>query len=236
MSCFFISDLHLSENNPHLTEKFFEFIKTYLKPKDELYILGDFFNFWIGKDCASDYHFEILNALKQLSDKSIVIYVMVGNRDFLLEPKFLQHFSIHPIPDPYVTYMNQKRILMSHGDLWCTDNKSYQRFRKIVRSKSIITLFRCLPRKLRLYIANRLRAHSTQRNYRIIEDINLSAINKAELGNIEKIIHGHTHNPILQLLYEQNDYKFKRICLADWNKEANAYRIDDKDQEDFIYF
>lgn len=229
----FISDLHLSEQSTQLTDKFKTFLGQ-LTSSDKLYILGDFFNFWIGRDCMSDYQQQILEDLQKLKARGITVSLMVGNRDFLLEPELLKSYGIDYLDDPICLECNGLRILISHGDAWCTDNKSYQRFRTIIRSKFIMGLFRMLPHALRLSIANRLRRHSAKKVYDELEDISLDATDFEE-HKADAIVHGHTHNPITQVFVDSKGHSVKRIALSDWGPKGNALILD-KDKFEFTYF
>src|SRR4051812_3500777 len=88
MRTLFISDLHLHESRPQLTRAFFYFLHTQAKNAEKLYILGDFFDTWIGDDDDSPLNVEVAQELKKLSDASTHIFLMHGNRDFLMGEKF----------------------------------------------------------------------------------------------------------------------------------------------------
>jgi UDP-2,3-diacylglucosamine hydrolase len=229
----FISDLHLSENTPQINS-IYEAFSLSLSANDTLYILGDFFNYWLGKDCMSPFQETILSGLKRLNEKGICVKFMVGNRDFLMEPDLLESYNIAYLQDPTCLVIDGLRVLLSHGDQWCTDNVSYQRFRRVVRNKGIIAIFRALPQKTRLKIAEKLRQHSTKKNYEPLEDINIEATD-FETHQADLIIHGHTHNPITQVVSNQAGQSVKRIALSDWGPKGNALILENG-QENFIYF
>ena len=58
---------------------------------------------------------------------------MHGNRDFLLGPEFASSPGMKLISDPYVEEMFGSPVLLMHGDLLCTEDVDYQKFRKTSR-------------------------------------------------------------------------------------------------------
>ena len=239
---YFISDLHLSENNPEATKVFQKFLKI-LKPKDSLYILGDFFDFWVHHkhESPSKFESEILDQLKQKIQKNNTqAYFMPGNRDFLLHPKVMQDIGIKYLPNtPTNIIINQKNILIAHGDQWCTDDISYQRYNKIVQNKLIQKIFFTLPKSLREYIATKVRQKSTQKQQSSFEkdlkpiDVTPDAILKSIQNNgnnqnnqktnsklTHYIIHGHTHR--LGIHYHQDTI---RLVLGDWHECGSFVKI-----------
>ncbi|WP_235602894.1 UDP-2,3-diacylglucosamine diphosphatase [Piscirickettsia litoralis] len=130
----FISDLHLSPEQPKLIELFLDYLTDTARHSQALYILGDFFEFWIGDDDPEPLYQKIQKALQQLSThQHTKIYFMPGNRDFLLGQTWCQAAGITLLTDPTVITINNQNILLSHGDLYCTDDTSYQRYRHWVR-------------------------------------------------------------------------------------------------------
>jgi len=89
----FISDLHLSPDHPRLVRGFLALLDEYKNKNTQLYILGDWFNAWIGDDYAAPWLDEIVTALQSFSAAGNQIYFQVGNRDFALGQKFLDQFN-----------------------------------------------------------------------------------------------------------------------------------------------
>jgi UDP-2,3-diacylglucosamine hydrolase len=85
----FISDLHLCATHPRVTELFLHFARDIAPKADNLYILGDLFEYWIGDDDLADtFNASIAQTLRKISDDGVKLYFMHGNRDFLLGEKF----------------------------------------------------------------------------------------------------------------------------------------------------
>ncbi len=142
MTYLFIADLHLSPNHPRLVRGFSDLLDAYQNKNTQLYILGDWFNAWIGDDYTAAWLDEVVTRLKQFSQAGNQIYFIVGNRDFALGQKFLDQFSGQLLPDVYTLHIGSQRVRLEHGDALCTDDVSYQKFRKIIRNPIIFRDFK----------------------------------------------------------------------------------------------
>ena len=132
MAYCFISDLHLHEGRPDITQAFVGFLEETAPKAEKLYILGDLFEAWIGDDNQSKFISEIRESLLKVN-KTTEIFFMHGNRDFLLGPEFASSSGMKLISDPYVEEMFGSPVLLMHGDLLCTKDVDYQKFRKTSR-------------------------------------------------------------------------------------------------------
>ena len=134
MSTLFISDLHLTGKRPQVTELFLQFLATDAVSANALFILGDFFEYWIGDEAIDrPDHQPIIRGLRDLCSGGTPVYVMHGNRDFLLGDKFEDVTGCDLIGDPIVIDLYGEKVLLTHGDYLCTDDTPYQEFRKLVR-------------------------------------------------------------------------------------------------------
>lgn len=219
----FISDLHLSPEHPRLVRGFLALLDQYKNQNTQLYILGDWFNAWIGDDFTAPWLDEIIHALKVFTEANNQIYFQVGNRDFALGQKFLDKFNGHLLQDIDHLSIGTIKIRLEHGDLLCTDDVSYQKFRKIIRNPLLLGFLKSLPLSFRQKIANGFRKKSTEtkqvKSYDIM-DVNAQAVNLA-LENVDVLIHGHTHRPRIHQIKDK-----KRIVLGDWREhEAQILEI-----------
>ena len=133
MATYFISDLHLEKIESSISTIFSEFLER-LDEDDQLYILGDLFESWIGDDNVSELSVFVVNQLKLLSKKGIQVSIMHGNRDFLIGNDFCDAASIQLINDPCIIDINDEKAMLTHGDQFCTDDHEYQAFRSVVRN------------------------------------------------------------------------------------------------------
>lgn len=217
----FISDLHLDPTEPQITNTFFYFLDHIARDADALYILGDFFESYIGDDDNDPFILTITRGLHRLAQLGTPIFVMHGNRDFLMGLGFEKQSSTTLIPDPSMISLYGKKFLLLHGDSLCTNDKSHQRFRKITRYRFIQKIFLSLPLSFRKKFAGQLRSGSMQQNQKKsaqIMDVTETAVTQALHKNkVQQLIHGHTHRPMIS---------DKRIVLDAWHNHGNYLQID----------
>ena len=130
MSILFISDLHLSPERPELTRLAVDFLQNNTQDTSSLYILGDLFNTWLGDDVIPAEFSAFIEQLRQLKQQGVNVFLMVGNRDFMLGQDFAQRCGAQLLTDPVVITLNKKPVLLMHGDSLCTDDLAYQRYRR----------------------------------------------------------------------------------------------------------
>lgn len=226
----FISDLHLSENSPITTGLFHQFIQRVAPQAESLYILGDLFEYWAGDDdLDSPFHLEITQALRALSLQGTTLYIMHGNRDFLMDKRLAKACNATLLADPILINLYDRPTLLTHGDALCTDDTSYQEFRQLVRQASWQQQFLALPLAQRKAQIEELRAKSEsekQLKTMSLMDVNLQAVNELlREYNYPCLIHGHTHRPAHHL-HHLDDHSCDRWVLGDWDKQANALYCD----------
>jgi UDP-2,3-diacylglucosamine hydrolase len=152
----FISDLHLEPKRPDITRCFFNFLQNQAPQADALYILGDFFEVWIGDDEDTIFHRSIIAALKQLTDSGLSVYFMRGNRDFLIGQAFIRATGCHLLSDPTRIQLYGKDVLLAHGDALCTADHKHQNFRKYAQNPAYNRFFLWLPLFIRRAISRLL--------------------------------------------------------------------------------
>lgn len=114
----FISDLHLEPDRPDMTQCLLSFLKQQAPQADALYILGDFFEVWIGDDQKSTFHETIITALRQLTAFGFPVYFMHGNRDFLIGERFMKATGCHFLTDPTIIELYGKRVLLAMATVY----------------------------------------------------------------------------------------------------------------------
>ena len=226
----FISDLHLSENTPSVTEGFFEFLKTAAQELSHLYILGDLFEAWVGDDNDSQHAMSVMQKINHATRNGLEIFFIHGNRDFLCGQKFAEQSNLTLLPDPYFLNFFDQKIALSHGDSFCTEDLEYIKFKKEVRSEEWQQEFLQKPLDDRLNIASSMRDASQKNNSNkdiAIMDVTPTAIQDffAE-HRIDLLIHGHTHRPNTHQINSGT-----RIVLGDWHKTGWCLMLDEQQQE-----
>lgn len=215
-----ISDLHLQEERPDITGAFLAFLELHAKHAQALYILGDFFEVWLGDDAMSAYHHSIAAALKAVAAGGTQIYLMHGNRDFLVGEQFCQQAGCQLLKDPSMVELAGEDVLLMHGDSLCTSDRSYMRLRRVLRNPLILFILRNLPLATRQHLAGDLRSKSktsTRMKASDITDVNPAEVDAVMAHHqVRTLIHGHTHRPAVHELTEHR----QRIVLGDWETHA----------------
>lgn len=219
---YFISDLHLSPQTPGAVAILKRFLIDIAQPANELFVLGDFFEVWVGDDAMnSPLNQDIVTALSEASHLGLKISVQHGNRDFLLGDQFALAAGIHLISDPYVLSTPEWQFVLSHGDSLCTDDTAYQAFREQVRAPTWQTAFLTKPLTERLAIAEHLRVQSVAQNQAKADY--LMDLNAADTDDFLRqygyatFIHGHTHQPAKHD-HIVDGIHVERWVLADWHE------------------
>lgn len=216
-----ISDLHLSESRPDLVRAFYAFLDDVASQHQALFILGDFFEYWVGDDAATPLHNDIARRLRDLSETTAV-YLMVGNRDFALGKEYTEYCNATLLPDPTPVQLGAQTWLLSHGDRFCADDRGYQRYRAVIQSPLVLGTLRRLPLAWRLRLADRLRKASKDRNRsdapRYV-DVNQKAVKRVLAGSRHAgLIHGHTHMADWHIITDDNEPDRERLVMGDWDK------------------
>ncbi|MGQ9862001.1 MAG: UDP-2,3-diacylglucosamine diphosphatase [Thiobacillaceae bacterium] len=216
----FISDLHLTAERPAANERFFCFLEEIARDAEALYILGDFFEAWVGDDALSDpLHAQVAAALQQLVARGVRLFFMHGNRDFLLGGAFTQATGARLLQEPHVLNLYGRPTLLLHGDALCTDDLDYQRFRRLVRDPAWQAGFLARPLAERVALARQLRAQSERvkgDKRPEIMDVNPEAVLAAfRRHGVLRMIHGHTHRPAHHRLLVDGQ-ACERWVLPDW--------------------
>jgi len=218
-----ISDLHLQEQRPDITRAFLHFLEGRARNADALYILGDFFEAWIGDDAMSPYQAHICQALRALSDSGTRVFLMHGNRDFLIGEAFCRAAGCTLLSDPCVIDLDGENVLLMHGDLLCTRDEHYLKLRRVLRHPLTLWTLRHLPVGWRQKLARRLRSQSraqTRMKASDIVDVTPAQVPQVlSQAGVTTLIHGHTHRPAVHKL-QVGQAPARRIVLGDWDRQG----------------
>ena len=222
---YFIADLHLSENRLHLLALFRQFMQEQAPEAEKLYILGDLFDFWIGDDEQSDLISEVQQLIRHLTEQGVPCYFQHGNRDFLIGKKFANACGLTLLPTYQVIDLYGTPTLLCHGDTLCVDDVKYQHYRKKVHQKWRQWLFLHLPLKMRLKIAEKIRAKSRQdKQLKSTEIMDVNAVFVQQMFaqfHVTQMIHGHTHRQ----KHHEIPPHFHRIVLGDWGETSSLLEV-----------
>lgn len=155
----FISDLHLHPDEAQINARFNAFIDWAAANTRTLYILGDFFHAWSGDDGLEPWSRAIAQRLHWLSQQKVKIYYIHGNRDFLLGGQFANLAGMEILSEPTIISLHT-RVMLMHGDSYCTKDRAHQWFRRLTRNPLFIKIFLHLPLSLRNRLVHQVRQHS----------------------------------------------------------------------------
>ena len=229
MTTLFVSDLHLEADRPEIADQFLRFLESEAIQAEALYILGDLFEAWVGDDDPNEHYQWVKQALRKLTRKGVPVYFMHGNRDFMIGEDFATETGVTILSDPDVRDIHGHRVLLSHGDAYCTDDIEYQAVRKMTRDPQWQAMMRQKSLQERLAFAAQARQASLARGGTLSEeimDVNADAIDAAmrEAG-VTIMLHGHTHRPAVHEI-TVNGEAAQRIVLGDWYDHGSVVRWD----------
>jgi UDP-2,3-diacylglucosamine hydrolase len=230
MTTLFISDLHLDVDRPTSIARFLDFMQREARHASALYILGDLFEAWIGDDDTNPGYAPIIAALADLKLVGVPCFFMHGNRDFLIGKRFATATGCRLLAENAVVEIERDRVLLTHGDLLCTDDKPYMALRAVVRDPAWQREFLAKPPAERRRIADDLRSKSQTAiaaKSEEIMDVNQSAVEAAmRRHDVSILVHGHTHRPAVHT-FSIDGQDATRIVLGAWYDHGSVVRWDE---------
>ncbi len=231
----FISDLHLDADNPAITATLLDFLETGTSDCDALYILGDLFEAWVGDDDNNTLHSTVAQALYELSSRGVIIYMLHGNRDFLLGQEYARRCGAKLLEEPAIIDCHGKRVLLLHGDSLCTRDNEYMKFRQMVRSSRWRQEFLGKSLVERHMIAQQARQQSKEANSNkasnIMDVTHQEVIKLLHELQVNYMVHGHTHRPAVHTIRLQdpiNDSaEAQRLVLGSWDHKGWVLEVGD---------
>lgn len=226
----FLSDLHLSEDRPDITQRFVnDYLGTLPDSVKAIYMLGDLFDTWVGDDDESDPIPAVRAALNRVADRGTQLFMIVGNRDFLMGEKFERDFQVKLLPDHQVIDLFGEPTLIMHGDLLCTDDEVYQQFRQVSHTEAWQTQFLSQSLSDRKTLVRSYREQSAQHKDELEEsimDVNPNTVTETmQRYGVRRLIHGHTHRPAVHDLTLDGE-PAQRFVLAEWGQAGSILEWD----------
>jgi UDP-2,3-diacylglucosamine hydrolase len=230
VSALFISDLHLTEERPEANERFIAFLEDKARGAEALYILGDFFEYWIGDDDLGEpFNAVVVGLLRDVAKRGVQVSLMHGNRDFLIGERFCAATGAVLLEDPTVHEIGGVETLLVHGDTLCTDDLEYQAWRRKARDPAFQAQFlaQSLPERRRAIVQMREKSKEVIRGKTAeIMDVNDDAVRQAlRRHGVRRLIHGHTHRPGRHAL-ELDGERCERWVLPDWYGRGGYVEVD----------
>jgi UDP-2,3-diacylglucosamine hydrolase len=213
----FISDIHLSPKYPQKNILFREKLLEWRGKIDALYMLGDIFDYWLTDD-DPDFA-DNMDALSEFT-KFTPVYMILGNHDFLISNKFVEKTKVKIIEDLSVLELKGNRIMLSHGDIFCTKDIGYQLLKLFLQNRVIIKMAQTVTLKTKLKVKSMIEfvVDKGRKNPPNYYSHRYSVVNKSMAKHLTKkqakiLIHGHTHRPNKYSIDEDTI----RYELPDWH-------------------
>lgn len=229
----FASDIHLQAGDPQTAERFLGRLAEGAAGSAHLFLLGDLFDAWIGDDVDNPRADELASVLTRLAAGGTRIWLMHGNRDFLMDvpvptraggdalpvTPFSQRCHATMLPDPAPIDLHGVPTLLTHGDALCVDDIAHQHWRATSRAPAWQQAFLGQSIEERMAVVRQVRAIGKIDKWAMGEslmDVNAGAVDALmQAHGARLMIHGHTHRPAR---HEHADRV--RWVLPDWDGAA----------------
>jgi len=237
----FVSDLHLTAARPETVSRFLKFLENRAPQSEQLFILGDLFDAYLGDDDLSSPYREIRVQLQQLTLGGTRVFFQAGNRDFLIGKGFSEATGVSLLGDYAIVDLYGTPTLLTHGDLLCTDDVGYQAARQRVRTPEWRAYAMGKPLWLRRLYARWYRFKSGRdkggKTLEIMDANSDTILQTLRAHQVRRLVHGHTHRPGFHLI-ETPSERYERLVLPEWGKDEWLLVIDEKGarQETFPWF
>lgn len=229
MTVLFISDLHLNAGDSEAIRRFIDLMDGEARRCSEVYVLGDLFEAWIGDDDDDPFLVPIVAALARLTRTGVPCYIMHGNRDFLLGSRFCAETGCRLLGDYERIAPFGEPVLLTHGDLLCTDDTRYMALRAQLRSAEWRADFLSKPLAARREIASSMRQMSTAEiagKDEYVMDVNQATVERTMRdADVTLLLHGHTHRPAVHR-FSLDGRRAARIVLGAWHGPPSIVRWD----------
>lgn len=226
MAAYFISDLHLQADRPAMTKGLIHWLAQ-LNDANQLYILGDFFEVWVGDDYSDPMVKQIETALHGLSERGCDIFIMHGNRDFLIGEALCKRCGASLLEEYSSLTLGDTTALLLHGDSLCTDDQAYMNMRQLFRNPQWQASILAKSLEERITFSRSIRSESQQsmgEKSMEIMDVTPAEVDKAlDQAGVSLMIHGHTHRPAKHEWQNEQGEQRQRIVLGDWSDDHGWY-------------
>jgi UDP-2,3-diacylglucosamine hydrolase len=219
-----VSDVHLTPSEPEVFLHFMKFLSKEAAGARALYILGDLFDFWVGRRQAELPGFdEVFKRLRALREEGTEVFFQPGNRDFALDSEFAAAHGIRLLADVAELRLGSLRVLLTHGDLLCTRDLRYQRMRPIIRSRLVRAIFTGLPLSISLKLAGGARTASGAeigKKSAYVLDPDFGEVRAWLEKGFDALVFGHVHTGEHYRL-ELDDRTAEVFVLSSWEERGS---------------
>lgn len=219
MATHFLADLHLNDDHEPFARLLQQYLGGAARTAEAVYVLGDLFEVWVGDDGSLPRHRATIDALAALAATDVPLYFMRGNRDFAIGETFAATTGMTILDDLHVIDLYGVPTLLSHGDVFCSDDVEHQQFRANYMDPQWRARKLRWPLWVRQGVATWARRKSRRgkaRKPQDIMDVNADTVQRLMAEHcVRRLIHGHTHRPATHAC-DINGQSVQRIVLPDW--------------------
>ncbi|MGE5437646.1 MAG: UDP-2,3-diacylglucosamine diphosphatase [Syntrophothermus sp.] len=215
----FISDVHLGLQNKEAENKKERLLVSYLKfinqPDNELFILGDLFDYWFEyRRVYQKGFFRTLTALQDLVENGVKVHYFIGNHDFMHRNFFTSEIGVTLYEEPKEFILENKRFFIGHGDGMVMNDSGYNILKKILRNKTIQNMYSFLHPDMGISLASntskKSRGYTDKKDYGKPDGL-FDAAKKIIDEGYDYVLFGHLHKRCFEK-YKQGTY----INLGSW--------------------
>jgi UDP-2,3-diacylglucosamine hydrolase len=221
---YFVADVHLAPDAPDVSHRFVRFLDRVRQEAGRLFLLGDIFDIWVGrKQARMPYAARILEKLRELAYAGVEVHYIAGNRDFNFDARVSGGPSAQHLPEVMSVESGARTLYLTHGDLLCTRDRSYQRARRIVRSPFVRGLMDGLPLRLTRFAAEgyrRLSKRAVKRKTTRTLSMDFSWVKERLKRGYDAVICGHSHDVACYKIPLPGGRLGEFITLGDWRAEG----------------
>ncbi len=229
---YFVSDVEIAAERPHVTERFLGFLEKVRSDGRRLFLLGDIFDYWVGgRQAHLDYVRPLIDALRGLVQAGVEVHYLAGNRDYGFDVQLDGEPVARPA-DQLVVESGGRRLLLEHGDLLCTGDRAYRRWRAVGRSIPVRFALSAVPLALAAFLGRgyrRLSVRIVARKTRREMAVNFAEVRRRLLQGHDVLVCGHFHRAARYRvgLPERRSAEF--ITLGGWERHGTYLVGDDQD-------
>jgi UDP-2,3-diacylglucosamine hydrolase len=225
-SVIFFADTHLNVTRPDKTQKVISFIK--IQPRNTVfYILGDFFDFWIGpRHLELDDYRALLMEIRNLTSAGVRINFIPGNRDFTVGSEITAAAGIKVLSETETVRLGGHKVLLTHGDIFCSEDRSYQSYRRLSRARIVKSICKSLPLNIGLHLGRQVRGYSSDvvpRKSLVSRNIIDAVLNRYFRKGHDAIICGHVHKKQVREVMPGKTL----FVLGDWQGQGSYVEYQD---------
>ena len=219
---YFISDIHLGleakESEDSKEAKLVSFLYSIMDKADELFIVGDLFDYWFEyKRVYQKGYFRTFTALQDLTRKGVKVHYFIGNHDFLHRDFFPNELGVKLYENGDIFTLNDKKFYIAHGDGLIANDLGYKILKAVLRNDAAQWLYSKIHPDLGIRIASgsskTSRKYTAQKDYG--EKNGLFEVSKKYIDKgCDYVLFGHSHKKDL-LPYNKGFY----INLGSWLDE-----------------